>query len=1057
MAKKQEAKLERSLILVTYILSQFGIKNEEYQWLEIVANNIKESWNEWVTEENNSKYFDLLSSQLRHESLISKEDLLRYDENIVRRTSEISHKRYNSITWKYFQYLWLLFTEIYLEKFFKDKSLLMSELNELVSKFNNPSDEEIENVDGIQFEYYTIQDLRKIAFRSATGSGKTLLMHINIKQYLHYAKKYGKDAHNKVLLITPNEWLSEQHLKEFEESSIWARIFNKQARWMFGNSWVEVLEISKLSEEDWDKTVAVDSFWKNNLVLIDEWHRGTSWDSWKKSRDKLSREWFAFEYSATFWQAIHAQSWKKKLDLLKEYGKSIIFDYSYKYFYHDGYGKEYRIYNLWEEWTETSFKYLLSCLLVNYQQHLIFEHHWNEAKKYNLAKPLRVFVGWSVNAVKKVKWEDVSDVISIIKFFDRVVHDSSTTKSNIEALLKKWLVDENWKDVFAWAFWYIKEQWLDINKLYDDMLLKLFKSSIAWANFYVDNLKGSNWELWLRIWDNPHFWVINVWDSKTLYKLCQEHKISWLERDINDSLFLNINENDSNINVLIGSKKFTEGWSSYRVSTMWLMNIGKSEWAQIIQLFGRWVRLKWYDISLKRSSRLDVEQRPVNETPSYIPILETLQIFWIKADYMATFKEYLEREWMPSNDNQLVEVVIPTRSRFDENVKISVLKKQDEYTFKSAYQFELKYDDDIVGWWHLEIDMYPKIEMMKSKWDKMNTTEEKKNEAKIDSTHTAFVDWDKIFIALKKYKDEKRMFNISLTQDVLREIISKDGRYTLFIPEDELWVISFTKVSHFEDIIIALLKKYLDKRYNQTRAKEEWKYLEVVSMTKDYTSKHFIDEYVVSIPEDNKELISFIEKMKWIMESWGELENEWYKSNLEFLNIPQHLFFPLIRKDESSIWDSILISPKELNEWERDFLIDMKSYIEQNEDKFKDKKIYVMRNQSRAWMWFFESQWFYPDFVMWILDWDQQSIVFIDPKWISRMGLKNEKIQLFRKLEKKQQELWDNNLRLDSFIVSNTDYVNVRDRWSKKEFNENHVLFQKDTDYIESMFSMMAN
>ena len=32
--------------------------------------------------------------------------------------------------------------------------------------------------------------------------------------------------------------------------------------------------------------------------------------------------------------------------MMDEYGKSIIMDYSYKYFYTDGYGKDYRIYNL---------------------------------------------------------------------------------------------------------------------------------------------------------------------------------------------------------------------------------------------------------------------------------------------------------------------------------------------------------------------------------------------------------------------------------------------------------------------------------------------------------------------------------------------------------------------------------------------------------------------------------------------------------------------------------------------------------------------------------------
>lgn len=63
------------------------------------------------------------------------------------------------------------------------------------------------------------------------------------------------------------------------------------------------------------------------------------------------------------------------------------------------------------------------------------------------------------------------------------------------------------------------------------------------------------------------------------------------ERDFSGSYFRAINNPDSNIKVLIGSKKFTEGWSSWRVSTMGLLNVGKSEGSMVIQLFGRGVRL----------------------------------------------------------------------------------------------------------------------------------------------------------------------------------------------------------------------------------------------------------------------------------------------------------------------------------------------------------------------------------------------------------------------------------------------------------------------------------
>jgi len=55
-----------------------------------------------------------------------------------------------------------------------------------------------------------------------------------------------------------------------------------------------------------DKTVAVEAFEGNNLVLVDEGHRGTGTaaGAWMSRRDALVRGGFAFEYSATFGQAV---------------------------------------------------------------------------------------------------------------------------------------------------------------------------------------------------------------------------------------------------------------------------------------------------------------------------------------------------------------------------------------------------------------------------------------------------------------------------------------------------------------------------------------------------------------------------------------------------------------------------------------------------------------------------------------------------------------------------------------------------------------------------------
>jgi len=85
-------------------------------------------------------------------------------------------------------------------------------------------------------------------------------------------------------------------------------------------------------------------------------------------------------------------------------------------------------------------------------------------------------------------------------------------------------------------------------------------------------------------------------------------------------------------------RKFIEGWSSWRVSNVGLLNIGRQEGAQIIQLFGRGVRLKGKGFSLKRSSALP------GDHPAHVRLLETLNIFAVRANYMALFRNCLERE-----------------------------------------------------------------------------------------------------------------------------------------------------------------------------------------------------------------------------------------------------------------------------------------------------------------------------------------------------------------------------------------------------------------------------
>jgi hypothetical protein len=169
----------------------------------------------------------------------------------------------------------------------------------------------------------------------ATGSGKTLLMHAHILQYRRFLETHGRARElNRIILLTPNEGLSQQHLREFEKAGIDAEIFNKDGRGLFAGQTVEILEVTKLKEEMGEKTVAVDAFEGNNLVLVDEGHRGASAGgdgAWMKYRNALCEKGFSFEYSATFGQAV-----KGSQALTDLYARSILFDYSYRWFYGDG-------------------------------------------------------------------------------------------------------------------------------------------------------------------------------------------------------------------------------------------------------------------------------------------------------------------------------------------------------------------------------------------------------------------------------------------------------------------------------------------------------------------------------------------------------------------------------------------------------------------------------------------------------------------------------------------------------------------------------------------------
>lgn len=528
--------LHDKLVLVRWALNELGIEKME----NLVAPMKSESL-EGVAADGETRFLkEIVNRHGSKDSFIDPERLSRYDRNIVSHTNKMNGARSRAsllpVTWKYFQYLSLLFVEMYLDGYFSDPSALRNSVNIAVEQINSglPTTEKISKLDMADDPR---NQLNKLALWNATGSGKTLLMHVNLAQYQQYIRlAAGVTEPNKILLLTPNDGLSIQHLSEFQTSGISSELFDKNRASLFSDQ-VEILDIHKLTKgEPGPETVSVESLEGNNLVLVDEGHRGASGGDdglWFSMRTDLCRGGFSFEYSATFGQAVAGDT-----SLTDQYSKSVIFDYSYKYFYGDGFGKDYGILNLDGTFDETlRNRYLIGGLLVFFEQLKLHHEKGSQYVPFQIDKPLWVLVGSSVNSVRREGGAEVSDVIDVLLFLRDFCANKKDSISSLKSILKDGLKASDGQDIFEGKFQYLRSTGITAEQVFGEILEHVFNASSGGV-LSVERIKGFTGEIALRVGaDSQPFGVINVGDTPKLAKLCESSGLKVTELEFADSFF----------------------------------------------------------------------------------------------------------------------------------------------------------------------------------------------------------------------------------------------------------------------------------------------------------------------------------------------------------------------------------------------------------------------------------------------------------------------------------------------------------------------------------------
>jgi hypothetical protein len=901
----------------------------------------------------------------------------------------LKNNKEKEVTLRYYQILALYFTELYLTK---------------------------------KEEHDFIFSKESLAYWMATGSGKTIIMHLNILQYIAHCKNF-RDF--EIIMTTPGVNLIDQHERELTP---FIEFLNTKYRNAIRLTIETTQSLVKKTEKipDFFEVPNVKSY--QRLILVDEAHIGlgttAELGAFMRLRNNLNKEKsFLFEYSATFHNI--------NSSLEKEYEKSIVYDYNYNLFYRDGYGKDYYFQQVGDDVLEKSFDDNLHRNLSVINEKIDLWHNIDYSVQKDIFKasqhpdkPLIAFMGNTVNNKdKSAKNEDpeVSDITNIVNFLANLTDEQKATY--------KYLFNEE----------YTGKLTLTRNPETDDEILLSYGNGGYWGIVNVGN--GAKF--------------INDLENDNVIKNPRDKVIvSNIER----YSFKNIDSQNSPINVLIGSRKFAEGWNCFRVSVIGLINLGSSKGNKIIQIFGRGVRIKGLKNDGKRYF-LDHNQDYLtlgDNEEDKLRKIETLAVFSLEKSYLETFTgavnkelEIIKRHEIKVNPS-IIKLNNNSEIKFEQfrkRIPIFKLSKieiaQRRVTLLDNNSFKIDFiqgessKEGKVNNFSINLDYRP---------NRNNESVNIKGElANFLNDYSAFVNLNKLQHLISEFQEDNGLYvNANNVQITITDILN-------FVEEIKYKSsVDTANIELIENIVIQVATDFLKKLKNKVNwyiNNSNYQYQELLNQSTDKIKGDFIDKYyifkTIESTKDSKGKTTF-KTPDEIDEEVSTFEKEIVKiaESLEITSIGKSIYNPLLREVRNNVdgEKDLKITPDKLNAGEKKFVQDCANYFKDNSD-FEKYEIYLMRNvetlKSIGIYLNDDSQVFYPDFILWMIKGDTININFIDPK--GQMGMQdattlldNEKVKIADKGNN------DTLLRLESELCKN----------HKKKFILNSFLLLRDSSML---------
>lgn len=346
-----------------------------------------------------------------------------------------------------------------------------------------------------------------------------------------------------------------------------------------------------------------------------------------------------------------------------------------------------------------------------------------------------------------------------------------------------------------------------------------------------------------------------------------------------------------------------------------------------------------------------------------------------------------------------------------------------------------------------------------------------RQETAVSSSYLNWLHWDDIYLEMVRWRRERGFVNMAITRKGLEKIMEpveaheeiRGKYYTLYATDELVKPNSFADMPRLQGVVLSILKQYAERFYNYQRDVWENQNREYRLLDEQDANMQLAElplnppkpGYIVKVNLRKPELIEEIEALI-------QQGDEIYERDLEnFPNVVfgRHLYTPLMvdNSDYEIEEGDIKSVPTSLNKGEKHFVKSLRDTLQNGAaSRLGNRKLYLLRNLSKGrGVGFFETVNFYPDFILWLVDGNEQKITFVDPKGLAMLkpnSLEHPKIQLFKTLQTEIGPRIHNPhnavITLDSYVISaqsiteTVKYFGDPNRpYSQQEFDEAHVLF----------------